>query len=60
VVLGVGGQSVGSLAELYRKMWARGPAGTPIPLDILQGAQTREVTVQSTDRASHLKLKRTF
>jgi hypothetical protein len=41
-------------------MWARGPAGTAIPLDVLQGSQPREITVKSTDRASHLKLKRTF
>ena len=60
VVLGVGGQTVSGLSDFYRKMWARGPAGTAIPLDILQGSQPREVTVKSTDRASHLKLKRTF
>jgi S1-C subfamily serine protease len=60
VVLGVGGQTVSGLSDFYRKMWARGPAGTAIPLDVLQVSQPREITVKSTDRASHLKLKRTF
>ena len=60
VVLGVGGETVSGLADFYRKMWARGPAGTSIPLDVLQGSQPRTVNVLSTDRASHLKLKRTF
>lgn len=60
VVLGVGGQNVSGLADFYRKVWARGPAGTAIPLDVLQGSQPRQIVIQSTDRASHLRLKRTF
>jgi hypothetical protein len=53
----VKGDAPKSLADFYRKVWAIGPAGTDIPLDILQGSETRRVGVKSINRLDHLKLK---
>ena len=55
LVLGVGGKEVASLADFYRKVWARGAAGVEVPLRVLQGAQIREVTVRSIDRLQYFR-----
>lgn len=55
VVIAVGGERVSSLADFYRKVWARGDAGVEVPLRLLQGLQVREVTVRSIDRVEHLR-----
>ena len=60
VIQGIGGESARGLADLYRKLWARGRAGTVIPLDITQDGATRRLDVTSINRRAHLKLKSTF
>jgi S1-C subfamily serine protease len=55
LLLGVGEEEVVSLADFYRKVWARGPAGTEIPLRVLQGSQVRDVRVRSIDRLEYLR-----
>lgn len=55
IVLAVAGQEVGSLADFYRRVWSRGPAGVEVPLQVLRGAQVRNVTVRSADRAQYFK-----
>ena len=60
VIVGVGGEQAGGLADFYRKVWAQGPAGTNIPLDVLQDDQVRRLEVKSINRLDHLKLKSTF
>jgi S1-C subfamily serine protease len=60
ILLGVGGEAATSLADFYRKVWARGPAGTQIPLDIVREGATRRIDVPSANRLDHLKLKSTF
>jgi len=57
VIVGVNGAEPKSLADFYRKVWASGPAGTEVPLDVLQGSQSRRIGVKSIDRRSNLKLK---
>jgi S1-C subfamily serine protease len=52
ILLKVGGQSVGGLAEFYRKMWDLGAAGVDVPLLVLQGSELREVVVRSGDRGT--------
>ena len=42
------------------KLWGKGPAGTKIPLSILQGAQMRDLVVDSMDRAQHLRMRTTY
>ncbi len=55
IVLAVAGQEVGTLADFYRRVWSRGPAGVEVPLQVLRGAQVRNVTVRSADRTQYFK-----
>jgi S1-C subfamily serine protease len=59
-IVGVAGQPVARLADLYRKIWALGDAGTRVPLDIRRGNQVETVPVMSMDRYRHLRLNPTF
>jgi S1-C subfamily serine protease len=60
MIVGVGGEQPTSLADFYRKVWALGPAGTSIPLEVLQEREVRRLDVKSINRLDHLKLKSTF
>jgi len=60
LVLGVGGQAVSGLADFYRKVWALGPAGVSVPLDVLRGTEVKPVQVKSGDRYQYLKLNRSY
>jgi S1-C subfamily serine protease len=55
IIVGVGGEKVASLADFYRKVWARGAAGVEVPLRVLQGLQVRELRVRSIDRLEHFR-----
>jgi S1-C subfamily serine protease len=54
-ILAVGDDSIGSLAGFWRRVWAGGPAGSQIPLQIARDGQTMTVRVQSADRTRFLK-----
>jgi S1-C subfamily serine protease len=60
IVLAVGGEEVASLAAFYRKVWARGPAGTGVPLRVLQGAQLKDLNIRSIDRADYFKAAQSY
>jgi S1-C subfamily serine protease len=60
IVLAVGNDQVTSLADFYRKVWGRGPAGTAVPLKMLQGARVRDVTVRSIDRVEYFRPSNTY
>ena len=60
IILGVGGEGVRSQPEFYRKVWARGGAGSAIPLKLLQGVDVNEVPVVSIDRVEYFKLPTTY
>jgi S1-C subfamily serine protease len=60
VVIGVDGKAATSLADFYRKVWARGSAGANVPLDVMQNNQARRFDVPSMNRLDHLRLKSTF
>jgi S1-C subfamily serine protease len=60
IVIGVGGEEVVSLAEFYRKLWARGEAGVEVPLRVLQGMQVKEITVRSIDRLHYFRQKSSY
>jgi len=60
ILVGVGGQTAKSLADFYRKVWARGGAGTSVPLDLLRDNAAKRIDVESMNRLDHLKLKSTF
>jgi S1-C subfamily serine protease len=50
VILAVDGSPVSELAELYRRMWALGPAGVVVPLTLRREADVFDVEVRSMDR----------
>ena len=60
VVIAVGNQEVDSLADFYRKLWARGAAGVEVPLRVLQGLETRELRVRSIDRNDYFRTKPSY
>ena len=51
----VGGQEVSSMAELYRRIWDKGPAGTPITLTTTRAGKPCIVRLKSIDRTDLLK-----
>ncbi len=53
-VLAVADRPVLGLADLFRKIWSVGPAGTDIPLTLARGQGTLRVRVQSADRNDFL------
>jgi S1-C subfamily serine protease len=55
VIWAVRDQSVTGLADFYRKVWASGPAGTEIPIEVVRDSRTLWVRVKSVDRAKLMK-----
>lgn len=49
-VLAVGEQEVGGLAEMFRAVWAIGPAGTEIPLTLERDGEIFDARIASVDR----------
>ncbi len=60
IIVGVGGERAAGLADFYRKVWARGDAGTLIPLDVEREGEERHIDVRSMNRLDHLRLKSTY
>ena len=60
IVLAVGNDEVTTLADFYTRIWARGAAGTEVPLKVLQGMRVRDVTVRSIDRVDYFRPARTY
>jgi len=60
ILIGVGGAEVNSLADFYRKVWARGEAGVEVPLRVLQGTQVKDFSVHTIDRVDYLRAKPTL
>ena len=60
IVIGVGADEVATLADFYRKVWARGAAGVEVPLRVLQGMQVKEVSVRSIDRVEYFRARPSY
>ena len=58
MVLSVGGEPIGDLADFYTRLWAQGPAGTVIPLGIQREEDMFDVEIRSVDRAAMLRKPR--
>ena len=56
LVLGVASEPVGGLSDFYRAVWALGPAGVEVPLDVYRDGELVHVAVHSADRRSFLKM----
>lgn len=55
VILEVDGESVSSLARMFKRIWALGDAGVAVPLTIYRKDSTREFILESASRADRLK-----
>jgi len=55
LILKVNNQSVEGQADFFRKVWALGTAGVKVPLSILRGTRTQDITLQSADRYQFMK-----
>ena len=60
IVIGVAGEEVNTLADLYRRVWSRGAAGVEVPLKVLQGLEVRDVSLRSIDRLEYFRQKTTY
>jgi S1-C subfamily serine protease len=58
VVLTVGGEPIGDLADFYTQLWAQGPAGAVIPLGIQREEDVFDVEIRSADRTALLRKPR--
>jgi S1-C subfamily serine protease len=55
IVLEIAGEKPTSLANLWRRLWRQGAAGTPIPLKLLRKNNVKDLTLVSADRSAFLK-----
>ena len=55
VIADVRDQSVESLADFYRKVWASGPAGAEIPVRVIREGRDTWLRIKSADRSSFLR-----
>jgi S1-C subfamily serine protease len=60
VITGIGGVAPQGLADLYRKIWARGEAGVEVPVVIDRDGDKQHLDIKSIDRLDVLKLKSTL
>ena len=60
ILLGIGPDVVRSHADLYKKMWAIGPAGAEVPLRVLQDVKIVNLKVRSIDRVKYFKQRPTY
>ena len=51
----IAGEPVASLPTMFRKIWALGSAGVPVPLTLQRDGRTQSITVDSGARADYLK-----
>jgi len=54
-VIEVAGESVTGLADMFRRVWRLGPAGTEVPLTVVRKGAVTRVQLSSADRQDFLK-----
>ena len=57
VIVSVKGAQPDTLDDLFRSLWAQGPAGATLEFDLLQDGSVRKMAVPSVDRRTYLKLR---
>ena len=55
VVVDVAGEKPGSLADLWRRAWARGGPGSEVPLKLMRKSALMEARLRAADRQDFLK-----
>ena len=58
IILGIGGDSIGSQSEFYETLWSSGGAGGDITLHIVRDKVVKHLIVQTSDRLSYLRPRR--
>ena len=48
------------MRDMFRAIWALGPAGVEVPLAIVHQGEVREVIARSADRYDYLRLGATY
>jgi hypothetical protein len=54
-VVAVAGERPQGLADLFRRVWALGPAGAEIPLTVARSGKRTDLQLSSVDRNDILK-----
>ena len=54
IIVAVAGEKQSGLAQMFRKVWSLGPAGTEIPLSLVREGRAFEVVLHSIDRNARL------
>src|SRR5207248_5216449 len=54
-ILAVRDEPISSLASLWRRVWASGPAGSEVVLQVVRDKETMRVRINSTNRTRLLK-----
>lgn len=54
-IISVDSHRPNTLGELFRRIWAVGPAGTTIPMQISREGETIDIEIASSDRRDHWK-----
>ena len=60
IIVKVGGETISSMAGLYRKAWSTGKAGVDIPMTVLRESYAFEINLKPEDRYDRLKLQRGY
>jgi S1-C subfamily serine protease len=55
IIVGIGGTQIESQADFYKKLWASGPAGVDIALQVLKGPRVQRLVLKSRDRDSYFR-----
>ena len=55
IILGIGGDSIGSQSEFYESLWSSGGAGRDVTLHIVRDKVVKHLIVQTSDRLAYLK-----
>jgi S1-C subfamily serine protease len=58
MVVGIEGEAVAEVAELWQRLWATGSPGVRVRLTILRNGEPRQIELQSVDRHAFLKQPR--
>jgi S1-C subfamily serine protease len=60
IIESVGTAAPKDMEDFYRKIYAQGPAGATVPLDVRRAEESRHFEVKSMNRLDHLRLKSTY
>ena len=55
IILGIGGDSIGSQSEFYESLWSSGGAGRDVTLHMVRDKVVKHLIVQTSDRLSYLR-----